>query len=619
MSITPQFLDQLRDRVPLSEVVGRFVSWDQKKSRPAQGDYWAPCPFHTEKTASFHADDRKGFYYCFGCHQKGDAIGFLREKANLGFVEAVRELAGMAGVEMPAMDPGEKQKADAHAKFVQMHERAAKFFTLQLNMNAGVQAKEYLHKKRNLSDETIKTFGIGFVPNGRDLLLNHLREGGFSDEEILTAGLALKPDDGGALFDRFRNRIMFPIHDARGRVIAFGGRAMDPNAKAKYLNSSETPIFHKGRVVYNFHRARSHFDDEGRFILVEGYMDVIALWQAGIRTALAPLGTAVTLEQLRMLWRIDRAPVIALDGDEAGIRAMTRVANLVLPDISADRSVRFAQLPAGKDPDDLIYSEGASGMRAVIKSARPLVDVLWEEALGRDDLETPEARAAFDAKLKAFANEITDTSLKAHYLVEFRERRKALWQSGEEGKLKHKAPKAKGVIHFSPKAHQDFRVALILRTIFAHPELAKNFTDELSQISCPNPKLDHLRKEVVLAYGEPNALKHLASEENLKLLEFGDILKNLRWLGEDGDALKALDVASDEIARITAQSRARDEIQHIYHDLQNQDLTEEMEALLKNAVIMRDEATKIIDDRMDDDEDKRAFLRQFLESERWRK
>ncbi len=626
MSITPQFLDQLRDRVPLSEVIGRFVTWDQKKSRPAQGDYWSPCPFHSEKTASFHADDRKGFYYCFGCHQKGDAINFLKDKANLSFVEAVRELAGMAGMKMPEYSPEAKEKADENARLIEMHENAARFFSLQLHAVAGTQARDYLHNKRGLSAQTIEEFGIGFIPNARDLLLKHLREAGFKDDEILAAGLALKPDesakdDHSRNFDRFRNRIMFPIHDGRGRVIAFGGRAMDENAKAKYLNSADSPIFHKGRVVYNLHRARQALSDEGHFILAEGYMDVIALAQAGFHAALAPLGTAITLDQLEILWRMDQAPILALDGDAAGQRAAERAANLALPRISAERSLQFAMMPAGQDPDDLIKAGGSKAMRDVLQNTTPMVDLLWAQAIGAEPLETPEARAAFDGRLKAIAGQIGDASLKSHYMAEFRERRKALWAPARhqtdrrfpEKKSTPKRPSPK------PDAHLDLRVALILRTILTYPELGANFKDDLAQLKCPNPRIDGLRKEVILTYGDKAALEHLATQENLEILSAGSVLGNLRIFHDENAQSKALEISTDDIHRATIQAQAKAEIDEILNNLRQGELTEDKEAMLKNAVMMRDEARKIFDDHANDDEDSRAFLRQFLESERWRK
>ncbi len=623
MSVTPQFIDQLRERVPISDVVGRFVTWDQGKSRPAQGDYWAPCPFHSEKTASFHADDRKGFYYCFGCHAKGDAINFLKEKTNLEFMDAVRELASMAGVEMPQSDPRAKEKSDANSRLIAMHENAARYFALQLQTAAGAQARDYLHK-RGLTQKTIEEFGIGLIPNARDLLLTHLRDAGYKDQEILEAGLALKPDDGGANFDRFRNRIMFPIHDGRKRVVAFGGRAIDPNARAKYLNSADSPIFHKGRLVYNFARAREALKRGEHFIIVEGYMDVIALSQAGFKAAVAPMGTAITLDQIELLWRIDPAPLMALDGDKAGQAAAIRAANLVLPRLSAERSLRFLIMPEGQDPDDLIQAKGANAFGKLMKQALPLVDVLWQAALGDEPLETPEARAAFDGRLKAIANQIEDPSLKSHYMAEFRERRNALWQSSKSEKQgkRFEIKTAPNVTQLPPpKAGygDELRVAIILRTILNNPEIGKRLTDDLSVLACPNASLDRLRKEVIMAYGDKDALQGLATEENFAKLEFGQIMQNLRFLTDEESASRALDVVSDDVSRAVLRARAQEEINGILADLQQNELTEEKEAMLRNAVILRDQARKIMDENMDDDQDKRAFLRQFLESERWHK
>ncbi|KGJ06178.1 DNA primase [Paracoccus halophilus] len=414
MSLPPQFLDEIRARVPLSRVIGRKVVWDLRRSNQAKGDWWAPCPFHGEKTASFHVDDQKGFYYCFGCHAKGDALTFLREAEGLGFIEAVQMLASEAGLQMPERDPREVQRADRRSELVAVMEQAARWFRLQLQTGAAQAARDYL-ARRGLDEAAGEAFGIGFAPDQRQGLFNALRSKGVDQALIVDAGLAAKPDDGGAPFDRFRGRIIFPIRDGRGRCIAFGGRAMDPNARAKYLNSPETVLFDKGRNLYNVGPARAAVARGKPLIVAEGYMDVIALVRAGFEGAVAPLGTAITEDQLRLMWRISPEPVIALDGDEAGLRAAMRLIDLALPMTGPGQALRFAFMPQGQDPDDLIRASGAAAMAGVLDEARPLVDLLWRRETEGRVFDSPERRAALDKALGDAIAKIPDKDTRDHY------------------------------------------------------------------------------------------------------------------------------------------------------------------------------------------------------------
>ena len=316
MSLPPGFLDEIRTRVTLSRVVGRKVTWDQRKSNQAKGDFWAPCPFHQEKTASFHVDDGKGYYYCFGCHAKGDAVSFLRETENMSFIEAIEVLAREAGLQMPAQDPQAAERADRRTELTKVMEEAVKFYRLQLKTAAGAAARDYL-ARRQLSETARERFEIGFAPDAWQGLWDHLKAKGIADDLILGAGLAKPSTKGKAPYDTFRGRIIYPIRDARGRCIAFGGRAMDPNDGAKYLNSPETELFDKGRSLYNQGPAREACAKGAPLIVAEGYMDVIALVEAGFGGAVAPLGTAITEDQLRLLWRLSPEPLIMLDGDTA--------------------------------------------------------------------------------------------------------------------------------------------------------------------------------------------------------------------------------------------------------------------------------------------------------------
>ncbi|MEN8875444.1 MAG: DNA primase, partial [Pacificibacter sp.] len=315
MSLPPGFLDELRERSSLTQVVGRKVMWDARKSNQGKGDMWAPCPFHQEKSASFHVDDKQGFYYCFGCHAKGDAISFIRETENASFMEAVEILAREVGMPMPARDPVAQQKSDKRAELAKVTEAAVRFFRMSLAQNSGRAAREYLDR-RGMSEETRDRFEIGYAPNG-NALLAHLKDNGVSEDMAIEAGVAAKPDDGRGNYDFYRDRIIFPIRDARGRAISFGGRSMDPNARAKYLNGPERLLFDKGAALYNHGPARSACGKGQTLVVAEGYMDVIALSEAGFEATVAPLGTAVTERQLQLMWRMHPEPVIALDGDKA--------------------------------------------------------------------------------------------------------------------------------------------------------------------------------------------------------------------------------------------------------------------------------------------------------------
>ena len=427
MSLPPGFLDELRNRLSLAQVAGRKVIWDTKKTNQAKGDYWAPCPFHQEKTPSFHVDDRKGYYYCFGCQEKGDMIGFVMGTENVSFIEAVEILAGEAGLQMPARDPRAQEKIDRNNELSDVMEQAVQFFKLQYNTQAAGAARDYI-RGRGLPPKIQEQFEIGFAPAQRDALYQHLRSKGVAEEKIVLAGLAGKPDDGRSPYDRFRNRIIFPIRDARGRCIAFGGRAMDPNDNAKYLNSPETPLFDKGRSLYNLGPAREAAGKVDQLIVAEGYMDVIALSQFGFGQAVAPLGTAITENQLHMLWRVHPEPIIALDGDTAGLRAAMRLINLALPMLEAGKSLRFCLMPQGQDPDDFLKANGRDAMAEMLADAQPMVNLLWRRETDGKSLDSPERRAALDKALREAIFKIKDKSIRSHYGAAIAELRRQLFQ-----------------------------------------------------------------------------------------------------------------------------------------------------------------------------------------------
>jgi DNA primase len=407
--------------VPISSVIGQRVTWDRRKTNAARGDWWACCPFHGEKSPSFHCEDKKGRYHCFGCGASGDHFRFLTEHDGLNFPEAVERIAEMAGVPMPARDPEAEKRDEQRASLQDVMELATKFFQDQLQSAAGAKARAYL-RDRGLSSATQQSFRLGYAPDSRNALKEFLALKGVTKGQMEACGLTVHGEDVPVSFDRFRDRVMFPIPDSRGRIIAFGGRALSSDALAKYLNSPETELFHKGNVLYNFARARKAVQKEGTVIAVEGYMDVIALAQAGFENAVAPLGTALTENQLELLWRMAGEPVLCFDGDQAGLKAAWRAADLALPLIQPGRTVRFALLPEGKDPDDLVRTEGADAFRGVLAEARPLADLLWSRETSGGVFDTPERRAELERRLRELAFRIRDESVRYHYSQEMRER-----------------------------------------------------------------------------------------------------------------------------------------------------------------------------------------------------
>ncbi len=417
MTLSPQFLDELRSRTLLSALIGR--------STPLQkaGHEWrACCPFHNERTPSFYVNDDKGFYHCFGCSAHGDAIRWMTDQRGLPFMDAVKELAQAAGMELPAMDPRAAEKAEAAKGLHEACADAASWFTDQLNGLTGATARDVL-AKRGIKAETARAFGLGFAPDSRTALKTALKD--YGDPLLVEAGLLIKVEEKTP-YDRFRGRLMIPIRDPRGRTIAFGGRIIG-DGEPKYLNSPETPLFDKGRTLYNLDKAAPASRKAGRLIVVEGYMDVIALAQAGFGEVVAPNGTAVTEAQLERMWRLSDVPILCLDGDSAGQKAAIRAAHRAMPLLSPGRSLAFVTLPQGQDPDDLVRMKGPAAFEALLKTPEPLVDRLWASELAAEPLATPEQKAGLKARLADLANTIADPGVRAEYLAEFRRRFDALY------------------------------------------------------------------------------------------------------------------------------------------------------------------------------------------------
>jgi DNA primase len=418
VTLSPQWLDELRARTTLSAVIGPSV-----KLIKAGREFKACCPFHNEKTPSFTVNDEKGFYHCFGCGAHGDAIRFLTDHRGLPFMDAVKELAGKAGMEVPAPDPRERDRQERSSGLYDVMSAAQNWFAEQLNGVDGGEARAYL-AGRGIDARTIERFGIGFAPDARGKLKAALKQLG--EDKLVESGMLIQPEESDkASYDRFRGRIMFPVRDARGRVIAFGGRMLG-QGEPKYLNSPDTPLFDKGRTLSNIDRASPASRQARRLIVVEGYMDVIALDRAGIAEALAPNGTAVTEAQLERMWRLDGQPVCCFDGDAAGQKAAVRAAVRALPHLGPERTLRFVALPAGQDPDDLVRSGGREAIEALLATPEPLVERLWRHEVEALPLDTPEARAGLKQRLVEHTQAIADPSVRQLYRDEWLRRFDAL-------------------------------------------------------------------------------------------------------------------------------------------------------------------------------------------------
>jgi DNA primase len=421
-------LDEIRARLPVSAVVGRRVKM-VKSGREWKG----LSPFQAEKTPSFYVNDQKGFYHCFSSGKHGDIFRFVTETEGLSFPEAVERLAREAGVDLPEVTPEAIQQEKKRKDLYDVMELAAKFFEAQLQRPVGAAAREYL-KQRQFTDRTQAEFRMGYAPDGRDTLLTYLRNLGVTDDQMIDTGLVVVPDDNRAFYDRFRNRLTIPIQDGQGRVVAFGGRVLDPEGKPKYLNSPETVLFKKGYLVFNGHRAREAAFKAGTIIATEGYLDAIAVHQAGMRNVVATLGTAFTEEQIATLWRYAPEPVICFDGDKAGVAAANRAIDRILPALKTGFSFRFAFLPEGQDPDDMIKAKGVEAFAERTARAMGLWDALWQRETASLDLSTPERQAMFDRRMQELVAQIGDPLVKRRYELQSRLRvSQLIWEVSRRG------------------------------------------------------------------------------------------------------------------------------------------------------------------------------------------
>ncbi len=514
MRYPQSFLDEIRVRLPVSEVVRRRVAL-KKAGREWRG----LSPFNAEKTPSFFVNDQKGFYHCFSSGKHGDQFRFLMETEGLSFRDAVERLASLAGVAIPVASPEEEKREARRKTLHEVVELAAKFFEESLQARTGARARGYL-ADRGLAPATIARFRIGYAPAERFALKEYLGAKGVPVEDMVEAGLLVAGDDIPLPYDRFRERVMFPIADFRGRIVAFGGRALDPDVSAKYLNSPETPLFHKGGLLYNGADARTATQKGASLIVVEGYVDVIAMVSAGFEATVAPLGTALTEDQLILLWRMAPEPILCFDGDAAGRRAAYRAVDLALPLLQPGKSLRFASLPEGQDPDDLIKNGAAEAMREVLGSARPLAEVLWLRESESANLETPERRAALEARLAEILRMIGDETVRRYYRDDLKDRLSNLFQPSRaqsqsaqrfrDGRRQpgNRMPEPASVL--KPRSNRlaqssivrgrsavPAREALILLAVLNHPWLLADHAEELAHLDFGHGDASGLRQAVL--------------------------------------------------------------------------------------------------------------------------
>ncbi|MCJ2033536.1 DNA primase [Methylobacterium sp. J-068] len=569
MRYPPHILEEIRARLPASDIVGRRV-----RLKKAGREWRGLSPFNAEKSPSFYVNDQKQFYHCFSSGKHGDVFTFLMETEGLSFPEAVERLAAEAGVSLPAPSADAREQETKRAGAFEVMELAATFFEEQLKGRAGIEARAYLDR-RQLGPETRTRFRLGYAPGDRYALRDFLAAKDVDRDLMVELGLLVAGEDIRVPYDKFRDRVMFPICDSRGRVIAFGGRAMQKDAKAKYMNSPETPLFHKGQLLYNLHQARKPAHDRGVIIAVEGYVDVIAMTLAGHPNAVAGLGTALTEEQIGLLWRNADEPILCFDGDGAGQRAAFKALDVALPGLTPGKSLRFAMLPEGQDPDDLLRSEGKAAIDRVLDAARPLVEVLWSRATDGAPLDTPERRAGLAKSLREMVASIRDETVRGFYRDEIEGRLRALSPQASQGRRGPWEPRSGGgqrpafqraprpgdpppspVFHGKASNHlaqsagfngaQTLREGMIVGTLLTHPSLLDDWAEEFSNLDFENEDARLIQTFLLDAIAEAIDLEQTVLKGRLTRANLEDAAKRVCALGRKKDP-KALDAHADPV------------------------------------------------------------------------
>ncbi len=590
MRFSPNLLDEILRRTDIVQLVGRRV----KLTRKGQA-FWGCCPFHQEKSASFKVENSRRTYKCFGCGKGGDAFRWLTETEGLSFPEAVERLAGEAGVELPKWSPEDEAREEKKKSLYDVIEAACVFFEEQLRAPAGAAARDYL-RSRGLDGETAKKFRLGYAPSGHNMLLEHLKTKNITVDDMVAAGVVRAAQEDRSPRDFFFDRLMFPIADPRGRVIAFGGRGLSPDAKPKYINTGETTLFSKGHLLYNFATARPAAFKAQSIVVAEGYMDVIALVRAGFDYAVAPLGTALTEDQLHLLWRTAPEPILAFDGDEAGLRAAHRAAHLALPHLKAGFSLRFAFLPSGEDPDSFLRANGPAAMKKLLDETLPLSQVLWRAETEGRDFSTPERRAGLERALAEIVSAISDGTIADYYRRDFEQKvydafkrrqpaPKRDWQPSfkKRGGARPSGRPALGTAEQVSPAVKASMLAVsgrsgarrmketeLARLLLAEPEIAVRHGELLADLPFSDALLDRLRHVLLNLAASGSSLERQGLDNHLIRLGMAELVARLKSragadpadaeAGADADDLDArfLKAASDlrEMAE-RAPERAR--------------------------------------------------------------
>ncbi len=598
MSFPPAFLEELRSRLPLSDYVGKRI-----KLTRAGREYKACCPFHNEKSPSFYVNDEKQFYHCFGCGAHGDVIGFAMRHDRLSFPEAIESLAGQAGLPVPRDTPVDRERFDQEKRLYQLLDRATAWFEEQLFAPIGREALAYL-RGRSLSEDAIRRFRLGYAPADAQLLIRKLVSEGYKIEELAAVGLAKKSEDRNEYYSFFRNRVIFPVGDRRGRTVAFGGRVLG-DGEPKYLNSPDHSLFHKGKLLYGLSRARTATTQGQPIIVVEGYMDVIALAEAGYSGAVAPLGTALTEDQLMILWKLippaeshdpsrDYSPILCFDGDNAGLRAAARTMERVLPLLTPTQTIRIATMTGAKDPDDLLRQSGKPAMDAVLKQAKPMIDVIWEMTLAGRQLRTPEERGAFMAALKQRVSRIGNEGLRKLYQDDIQKRLSAAfnWRSDNarqesggsndrKGSWRPPQPPIPLINRKQPMNARRLFERALLALMINHPSLFADFGEDLAHIGFSSPEFEALRQRVI-------EILSLDSQEPLDAAEL------YRHLSQAGDMGSGADSKQTSLAEVLSETtymhvsfarpdRPLEQVREGWKSIWNNHLQEQLQADLQSA------------------------------------
>ena len=607
MKFSTETLNEIKDKISVSQVVEKTV---QLKKRGKE--FVGLSPFTKERTPSFTVNDEKQFYHCFSTNKHGDIFTFLVEVGGLSFPEAVEKLADEAGVQLRTFSPAEEEKFNKSKKLYEALEISKSFFSSQIFDNDNSSALKYL-KNRGLSNDIINSYEIGYAPKGNKLE-KFLISKGVSHEIMTLAGMTIKDENKkDNFYDRFRNRIIFPIRDIRNRVVGFGGRVINAEDQPKYLNSPETPVFHKGGLLYNFSKIRPNIKNNDNLIVVEGYMDVVSLASKGLHNAVAPLGTALTETQLNLLWKETDSPIICFDGDKAGKQASFRASEIALKLLKPNKTLRFINLPDNLDPDDYIKNNGLENFNKYIKNASPLTVIIWDSCLQESNIETPEGKAGFETLLRRKLNLISDKSIKRHYGLLFKEMLDKFFYSK---KFDKKISKFNYNERISRKFNNPLKIknsilgsggqlpsdleALVISGILIFPRLIKKHFEILESFQIENLRLRDIRDNLLVFikkdYSELNIdlIKEFVQKNYQTFFEKDLRFANIFWQKKEG-------INFDQISKVWLEILKDDQhIKSLIKDIEtskDEIKNEEDERRFIDLIKNKDKAIKLITEK----------------------